>query len=120
MGEYGPQAFPERTLYGILSGFAAYLASPDQELRFHNFHLCFHGAGKGELQSAKRRLEKKEVEEQNKRGCGEYYFLEVRTRLERRPRPPGVRATIYEIADQHNALQYTNEPAFARSKRTQF
>jgi hypothetical protein len=35
-------------------------------------------------------------------------------------RDPGVRATIYEIADQHNALQYTNEPVFARSKKAQF
>jgi uncharacterized protein (DUF3084 family) len=68
------------------------------------------GATRGELQTVKRRLEEKEAEEQNKRGCSEYYFLEIRTRLDRRP--TGVRATIYELADHHNALQYTKHPFF--------
>jgi hypothetical protein len=63
-----------------------------------------------ELQTAKRRLEVKETEEQNKRQCEQYPFLKVRTRLTRRP--TGVRATIYEIADQHNALQCSKEPIF--------
>jgi regulator of replication initiation timing len=63
-----------------------------------------------EVGNLKRRLEEKAVEEKNKKLCTEYPYLKLRTRLTRRP--TGVRATIYELADRHNALQYTKEAVF--------
>jgi hypothetical protein len=70
---------------------------------------------KGELQAVraenrdlKRRLEEKDKEEeQNKKQCGEYYFVDVRADLARNT--AGIRATIYEVADHYNAVWYSKD-----------
>jgi hypothetical protein len=62
----------------------------------------------------KRRFEEKDVEEQNKRLC-EYYFLEVRADLPRRP--AGIRAKIYETADHYNAVRNIKQPFLHGAKR---
>jgi hypothetical protein len=67
-----------------------------------------------ENKALKRRLEEKDAEEQYKRLCAEYYFLEVRASLSKNT--AGIRAKIYEVADHYNAVRYTKGPLFCTER----